>query len=133
MNRCSLSNVDMRYLGELVTRAFDLQSRHLFWKSGSPRTMEARRFFCLHLYVVEAVPYKRISKFLRLNPDGARMLMRNLATRDPFPYTDLMQKVTTDFRRYLENKKNERQAESSMGRRHHVGVATAAEAHEGAP
>jgi hypothetical protein len=114
MKRACFTKQDLMFLAELVTASFGVPCRLIFWKNGTAEVLEAKRFFCLYLYAVEGMGYKKISKFLRLNHDGARMLLRRLAMRDPFPYTDIMHRVTTDFRKYLETKSDERQAESTV-------------------
>jgi len=133
MKRGALSTDDLKYLGQLVTHAFGLPLGHLHWKQGAPIVAEARRLFCLYLYVVEGMPYKRISKFLSIHPYGARMLLRHLARRDPFPYTDLMQKLKDDFHAYLKATHDEWKAESTMDGGPDIGPAEAPEAHVGAP
>lgn len=129
MKRPCFTNSDLKYLAEMVTASFGVPYRHIFWKNGAKVVIEAKRFFCLYLYAVEGMRYKKISKFLHLNHDGARMLLRHLAKRDPFPYTDLLQRVTTDFRAYMERKVDERQAESTMVFGADLRPAEAAEAH----
>jgi hypothetical protein len=105
MKRACFTKDELMVLAAIVAQAFGLPQRNLFWKHGAPTTLEAKRFFCLYLYAVEGMPYKQISKFLRLNHDGARMLLRHLAKREPFPYTTIMQQVTADFRAYLKTTK----------------------------
>jgi hypothetical protein len=129
---CSLTKADLQLLAELVAQAFGLPHKCLFWKAGCREVMEARRLFCLYLYAVEGMPYHKISKFLRLNRDGARMLLRNLAKREPFPYTILMQQLTTEFRAYQETIHDERKAESTMVVRPDLRPTEAQEAHGGA-
>ena len=126
---CPLTQDDLQHLAGLVARSFGLQDRHLFWKAGRREVLEARRFFCLYLYAVEGMPYSKISKFLRLNRDGARMLLRHLARRDPFPYTEILKRVTKEFRAHLETKSDERKAESAMDVRPDLGLAETQEAH----
>jgi len=133
MKRTCFDKDDLKYLARLVTKAFGIPLTHIFWKRGAGEVKEARRLFCLYLYAVEGMPYKPISKFLRLNHDGARMLLRHLARREPFPYTAIMQHVTTDFRAYLEKRNDERKAESAMDVRSDHGHAEVAEAHDRAP
>lgn len=126
---CALTKDDCKHLAGLVTQAFGLPYRNIFWKAGRHEVLEARRLFCLYLYAIEGMPYEQISSFLGLNRDGARMLLRHVAKRNPFPYTELMQRLQTEFRAYLETKIDERKAESALDVGSHLGHAKADEAH----
>ena len=57
------------------------------------------------------------------------MLLRHLARRDPFPYTEILKRVTKEFRAHLETKSDERKAESAMDVRPDLGLAETQEAH----
>jgi hypothetical protein len=129
-----LSHRDLRYLSFLVAESFGIRQGMLFWKNGSPAVREARRVFCLYLRVVEQVPYSAAARFLRVHHESARMLLRNLAAREPFPYTELFDRLKTTFHKHLETPNaHERKTESQMDFRSNERPATPAKAVEGLP
>jgi len=96
---------DLLVLAELIADEFGVSRLQIanVRPSRHDRVVEARRFFCLFANMVHGTPYYKLSHFLRLSKDGARMLAQGLLVGEVFgdAYKAIWARVETKFKAYL--------------------------------
>jgi hypothetical protein len=96
---------DLLVLAELIADEFGVSRLQIanVRPSRHDRVVEARRFFCLFANTVHGTPYYKLSHFLRLSKDGARMLAQGLLVGEAFgdEHKVVWARVETKFEAYL--------------------------------